>query len=110
MIESLSLIDAVMPDVVESRKAAAAKSQQIKTETNSTNGDDGAATISKCSAFCLFTMIMIVNVNFIFILILTNYARTVHTGFIRSTRNINALIERNPHMKWRCQHALFCNS
>lgn len=47
MIESLSLIDAVMPDVVESRKAAAAKIQQIKTETNSTNGDESSTAISK---------------------------------------------------------------
>ncbi len=46
VIESLSLIDAVMPDVVESRKAAAAKSQQIKTETNSTNGDENSAALS----------------------------------------------------------------
>ena len=46
VIESLSLIDAVMPDVVESRKAAAAKSQQIKTETNSTNGDENSAAMS----------------------------------------------------------------
>lgn len=49
VIESLSLIDAVMPDVVESRKAAAAKSQQIKTETNSTNGDESSAAISMFS-------------------------------------------------------------
>ena len=42
VIESLSLIDAVMPDVVESRKQAAAKNQQIKQEAQSsnTNGDD----------------------------------------------------------------------
>ena len=40
----MSLIDAVMPDVVESRKQAALKNQQIKQEPppNSTNGDDGA--------------------------------------------------------------------
>jgi len=44
VIESLSLIDAVMPDVVESRKQAAAKSQQIKqikTEPADTNGEEG---------------------------------------------------------------------
>ncbi len=43
VIESLSLIDAVMPDVVESRKQAAAKSQQIKADTNNANGGDDAA-------------------------------------------------------------------
>ena len=44
VIESLSLIDAVMPDVVESRKQAAAKSQQLnKAEANNTNGEEGAA-------------------------------------------------------------------
>ncbi len=42
MIESLSLIDAVMPDVVESRKQAAVKNQQIKTEPNGTNGDESS--------------------------------------------------------------------
>jgi hypothetical protein len=47
VIESLSLIDAVMPDIVESRKQAALKNQQqVKQEPptqNSTNGDDGGA-------------------------------------------------------------------
>ncbi|KAI8770712.1 F-box/WD repeat-containing protein TBL1XR1, partial [Biomphalaria glabrata] len=40
-MESLSLIDAVMPDVVESRKQAITKSNQVKTETSNTNGDNG---------------------------------------------------------------------
>lgn len=48
MIESLSLIDAVMPDVVESRKQAAQKAHQIKTEPANTNGEDATHTISKC--------------------------------------------------------------
>jgi len=43
----LSLIDAVMPDVVESRKQAAAKNQPIKTEPTNTNGEEGAPPISK---------------------------------------------------------------
>ena len=42
MIESLSLIDAVMPDVVESRKLAAAKQAQIRSEQTALNGaEDG---------------------------------------------------------------------
>ncbi|KAK3770625.1 hypothetical protein RRG08_052965 [Elysia crispata] len=42
-MECMSLIDAVMPDMVESRKQAIAKSNQVKAETSSaTNGDDGA--------------------------------------------------------------------
>ena len=46
VIESLSLIDAVMPDVVESRKQAATKSQQLnkpEAAPNNTNGEEGAA-------------------------------------------------------------------
>ena len=40
-MESLSLIDAVMPDRVEARKAAIAKNSQVKQENNAnTNGDD----------------------------------------------------------------------
>lgn len=42
VIESLPLIDAVMPDVVESRKQAAAKAHQIKTENANTNGEDAS--------------------------------------------------------------------
>ena len=49
VIESLSLIDAVMPDVVESRKQAAAKNQQLKTEPSNTNGEEGTASISTCT-------------------------------------------------------------
>ena len=50
VIESLSLIDAVMPDVVESRKQSAQKQpHQIKNETSNTNGEDGNHTLSKCS-------------------------------------------------------------
>ena len=42
-MECMSLIDAVMPDMVESRKQAIAKSNQVKAETSSaTNGDDSA--------------------------------------------------------------------
>jgi len=36
----LSLIDAVMPDVVESRKQAAAKAHNIKSEAANTNGEE----------------------------------------------------------------------
>ncbi|CAG2214696.1 F-box-like/WD repeat-containing protein TBL1XR1 isoform X2 [Mytilus galloprovincialis] len=38
-IETLSLIDAVMPDVVESRKQAAVKTQNVKSEPSNTNGE-----------------------------------------------------------------------
>lgn len=45
MVESLSLIDAVMPDVVASRQQAnQAKSNIVKNEPNNTNGDDGSHT------------------------------------------------------------------
>jgi len=41
VIESLSLIDAVMPDVVESRKLAAAKQAQLQSaEQAPVNGSD----------------------------------------------------------------------
>ena len=41
VIESLSLIDAVMPDVVAARQAAAQKSAQlVKTEPPATNGGE----------------------------------------------------------------------
>lgn len=44
MIESLSLIDAVMPDVVASRQQQAhnSKNAVVKAEPNNTNGDDAA--------------------------------------------------------------------
>lgn len=45
VIESLSLIDAVMPDVVESRKQQPAKATQIKTEPANTNGEESSNTI-----------------------------------------------------------------
>lgn len=42
MIESLSLIDAVMPDVVASRQQQVhnVKNSVVKTETTNTNGDE----------------------------------------------------------------------
>ena len=46
MIESLSLIDAVMPDVVETRKQAVSKTTQIKTEATSANGEE-TSTVGK---------------------------------------------------------------
>jgi hypothetical protein len=51
VIESLSLIDAVMPDVVESRKQAAQKQSQIKNEPNNTNGEEGAHSLSRYPRF-----------------------------------------------------------
>lgn len=39
-IEALTLIDAVMPDVVESKKQAAQPAPKIKTEPASTNGEE----------------------------------------------------------------------
>jgi len=44
-IESLSLIDAVMPDVVESRKQARAKTTAVKAEPANTNGEENTATL-----------------------------------------------------------------
>ncbi|XP_012944421.1 F-box-like/WD repeat-containing protein TBL1XR1, partial [Aplysia californica] len=44
-MESLSLIDAVMPDRVEARKQAIAKNSQVKTEASNTNGDDSTHTV-----------------------------------------------------------------
>lgn len=42
MIESLSLIDAVMPDVVVSRQNQQnQQKQQTKTDTQDTNGEEG---------------------------------------------------------------------
>ena len=50
-MECMSLIDAVMPDMVESRKQAIAKSNQVKAETSSaTNGDDGAHPVGEAPA------------------------------------------------------------
>ena len=46
MLESLSLIDAVMPEVVEARKSVP-KNQQNKGETVATNGDGDASAASK---------------------------------------------------------------
>ncbi|XP_069103747.1 F-box-like/WD repeat-containing protein TBL1XR1-A [Argopecten irradians] len=46
VIESLSLIDAVMPDVVESRKQAAAKAHIKTAETPNTNGEEPSQTLT----------------------------------------------------------------
>lgn len=46
MLESLSLIDAVMPDVVEARKSTP-KNQQNKNDAATANGDGDASTVSK---------------------------------------------------------------
>lgn len=44
MVESLSLIDAVMPDVVASRQNQQnQQKQQVKTEVQDTNGEEGTA-------------------------------------------------------------------
>ncbi|XP_050392831.1 F-box-like/WD repeat-containing protein TBL1X [Patella vulgata] len=48
-MESLSLIDAVMPETVESKKQAAAKANPIKTETANTNGEDASHTVANHS-------------------------------------------------------------
>ena len=48
MIESLSLIDAVMPDVVETRKQTVSKAAQIKTEATNTNGEEASSLSKKC--------------------------------------------------------------
>ncbi|XP_060551431.1 F-box-like/WD repeat-containing protein TBL1XR1 [Ruditapes philippinarum] len=45
-IESLSLIDAVLPDVVESRKQAQNKTAQVKTEAANTNGEESSNTVA----------------------------------------------------------------
>lgn len=44
--EALSLIDAVMPDVVETRKQSAVKTL-VKTEPTSANGEENSNSISK---------------------------------------------------------------
>ena len=41
MVESLSLIDAVMPDVVASRQNQQNQQKQVKTEVQDTNGEEG---------------------------------------------------------------------
>lgn len=40
-IESISLIDAVLPDVIEQRKQGALKGPQFKDETHGPNGEEG---------------------------------------------------------------------
>ena len=50
-MESLSLIDAVMPDRVEARKQAIAKSSQVKTEASNANGDETSQTMGKGRSF-----------------------------------------------------------
>ena len=41
-IESISLIDAVLPEVIEQRKQGALKGAQLKVEAHGPNGDEGA--------------------------------------------------------------------
>ena len=45
MLESLSLIDAVMPDVVEARKSV--PKNQNKSDSATANGDGDASAVSK---------------------------------------------------------------
>ena len=52
VIESLSLIDAVMPDVVETRKQAVSKTAQIKTEATSANGEEASSISKKLLILC----------------------------------------------------------
>ena len=40
-IESISLIDAVLPEVIEQRKQGALKGSQLKTEAQGPNGEEG---------------------------------------------------------------------
>jgi hypothetical protein len=40
-IESISLIDAVLPEVIEQRKLGAMKGAQMKNETPGANGEEG---------------------------------------------------------------------
>ena len=54
VIESLSLIDAVMPDVVAARQAAAQKSALlVKTEQPAPNGVDDTASTTAVQERCL---------------------------------------------------------
>ncbi|WAR27659.1 TB1RB-like protein [Mya arenaria] len=46
-IESLSLIDAVLPDTVEQRKQAQTKTAQVKTEPANTNGEETTTTTAR---------------------------------------------------------------
>ena len=41
-IESISLIDAVLPEVIEQRKVGAVKGPQLKSETTGANGEEGS--------------------------------------------------------------------
>lgn len=52
-IESLSLIDAVLPDTVEQRKQAQTKTATVKAEPNNTNGEETTNTAGMHS--CLQT-------------------------------------------------------
>ena len=60
MIESLSLVDAVRPDVVESRKQALSKNAQVKTENTNTNGEESTSTMRE---FLFYVLIKHVLVN-----------------------------------------------
>ena len=40
-IESISLIDAVLPEVIEQRKQGALKGSQLKVEAHGPNGEEG---------------------------------------------------------------------
>lgn len=41
LVESLSLIDAVMPDIVATKLNQISQRQQVKTEIQDTNGEEG---------------------------------------------------------------------
>jgi len=48
-IESISLIDAVLPEVIEQRKQGALKGAQLKVEAHGPNGDEGAYDFLLCN-------------------------------------------------------------
>jgi len=59
MVESLSLIDAVMPDVVATRQNQInQQKQQVKVDTQDTNGEEG-------NLFVIYFIIRIYNTEYI---------------------------------------------
>lgn len=63
MVESLSLIDAVMPDIVATRQNQInQQKQQVKTDSQDTNGEEG-----NLLAICICMTVQVQHCNFIHI-------------------------------------------
>lgn len=64
MVESLSLIDAVMPDVVASRQNQInQQKQQLKTEGQDTNGEEGNNLLGTFTTSIVYIVVQISNIN-----------------------------------------------